>query len=193
MLDGFDRRSSSAAHGALEGYPSPQPLGELHREPSSTAEDLGAALRELALSGHRVLAAVRGARLHDDELSVARRILHELDAALRLAPRAPSCTMADDGSWFELGAERVDLSRRCSVRRILAALIQERQAGTSRALDVHELFELGWPGERIPYESQVRRVYTAIWTLRRLGLDALLLTREGGYLLDPKQSIAFEA
>ena len=100
--------------------------------------------------------------------------------------------MADDGTWFSIGADRVDLSRRCSVRRILAALIQERQAGANRTLDVHELFELGWPGERIPYESQVRRVYTAIWTLRRLGLDALLLTREGGYLLDPKQSIAFE-
>jgi hypothetical protein len=192
MLDGFDRRSSSPAHGAQGGFSSSQPLGELFGEPSSTEEPLGAALRELALSGSRVLAAVRGARLRDDELSVARKILHDLDAALRLAPRAPSCTMAVDGSWFELGAERVDLSRRCSVRRILAALIQERRASTGRALDVHELFELGWPGERIPYESQVRRVYTAIWTLRRLGLDALLLTREGGYLLDAKQGIELE-
>jgi hypothetical protein len=98
MLDGFDRRSSSAAHGTLEGFSSSQPLGELFREPSSTDESLGAALRELALSGHRVLAAVRGARLRDDELTIARRIIHDLDAALRLAPRAPSCTMADDGN-----------------------------------------------------------------------------------------------
>jgi DNA-binding SARP family transcriptional activator len=30
-----------------------------------------------------------------------------------------------------------------------------------------------------------QRLRTAIWTLRKLGLEPLLLTRDDGYLLDP--------
>ncbi len=56
-------------------------------------------------------------------------------------------------------------------------------------LSVHDLFQIGWPGERIPYESQVRRVYTAIWTLHTLGLDVFLLTRNEGYMFDPKKGL----
>lgn len=34
-------------------------------------------------------------------------------------------------------------------------------------------------------DHAARRVYRAVWTIRKLGLDALLLRRDGVYLLDP--------
>jgi hypothetical protein len=39
-------------------------------------------------------------------------------------------------------------------------------------------------------ESGAERVYTAVRTLRRLGLGRVLLSRDGGYLLDPMRPIA---
>jgi hypothetical protein len=45
--------------------------------------------------------------------------------------------------------------------------------------------ESGWPGEIMIRESGNERVYTAIRTLRRMGLDGILLTRDGGYMLNP--------
>jgi hypothetical protein len=188
MLDGFDRRSDLATHEA------PLPAARFGATPPGPppGDELRRTLEQLQLSGRRLLAAVRSDRVDEEELRLARQIVHDLDLALRLAPTTTTFTLDADGRWFEVAGRRTDLSRRCSVRRILHALVSERRAGSTRALDVHELFAVGWPGERIPYESQVRRVYTAIWTLRRLGLDALLLTRDGGYLLDPKQSVAFD-
>ncbi|MEL6179185.1 MAG: hypothetical protein AAFS10_09530, partial [Myxococcota bacterium] len=52
-----------------------------------------------------------------------------------------------------------------------------------------ELVEIGWPGERLVPESGAMRVYTAIRALRRLGLEPLLLTRDGGYQLHPSWSM----
>jgi hypothetical protein len=68
-------------------------------------------------------------------------------------------------------------------------MADRRLASPGETLSVNDLFEIGWPGENIPYESQVRRVYTAIWTLRTLGLDSFLLTRNEGYMLDPKKAL----
>ena len=155
---------------------------------------LESTVRDLVVAAKRVLAAVRvepapSARA-EAELKQARTLLAALGAALE--PR-PSCglAVASDGTWFETTAGRVDVQRRGAVRRILVALTERRLATPGRSLGVDELFEIGWPGERIPYESQVRRVYTAIWTLRTLGLEDALRTRDDGYLLDPKHPVAF--
>jgi hypothetical protein len=93
--------------------------------------------------------------------------------------------ISETGYWFVSGSERVDLSRRPSLRRILARLVDAHRAGSQRPITVAQLMESGWPGEIMIRESGCERVYTAIRTLRRMGLEGILVTRDGGYVLDP--------
>lgn len=152
---------------------------------------LEATLRELMATGKRALETLRqGEPVSAGARDQARALLEELGQVLSRTSDGPSAIqVADDGTWFTTDSGRVDVARRGAVRRILAALTSARIGQPAKALSVDELFQIGWPGERIPYESQVRRVYTAIWTLRTLGLDGVLLTRDEGYLLDPKRAV----
>ncbi|MDB4932591.1 MAG: Signal transduction response regulator, partial [Myxococcaceae bacterium] len=47
-----------------------------------------------------------------------------------------------------------------------------------------------WPGERVLPEAGAERVYTAVRTLRTMGLRGLLVRRDGGYALDPAVPLA---
>ena len=51
------------------------------------------------------------------------------------------------------------------------------------------LFEVAWPGQRALQKAAADRVYNAVATLRRLGLDAVLRRQDDGYLLDPDVAI----
>lgn len=152
---------------------------------------LEATLRDLVACGKRALETLKqGEQVSAGARDQARALLEELGQVLgRAEGNVSALQVADDGTWFATESGRVDVARRGAVRRILAALTSARIAAPTKALSVDELFQIGWPGERIPYESQVRRVYTAIWTLRTLGLDGVLLTRDEGYLLDPKRNV----
>ena len=57
-------------------------------------------------------------------------------------------------------------------------------------LTFDELIAAGWPGERIGAEAARKRLRTAIWTLRKMGLEPILLTRDDGYLIDPTVVVA---
>ncbi len=76
------------------------------------------------------------------------------------------------------------LDRRCTLARLLRVLAdaRERQQGP---LPQGELVERVWPGERIIERAARARLYTAVRSLRRLGLGDTLQTRPGGYMLDP--------
>ncbi len=88
--------------------------------------------------------------------------------------------------WFEAPEQpRVDLSTRAPLRRLMAFLVDRRLAQPGLASTTSDLAEQGWPGERIQPEAAGDRVYTAIGTLRRLGLGRVLVRRDGGYALDP--------
>ena len=92
----------------------------------------------------------------------------------------------DEGAlWFEHAGVRIDLRRRKAPRRILAHLIDLRARAPRDAVDVYEAFEIGWPDEVATAEAAADRVYWAIRTLRKLGLEHVLLTSDEGYLLDP--------
>jgi hypothetical protein len=62
-----------------------------------------------------------------------------------------------------------------------------------RPLTLDALFEAGWPGEHIVQTAAHRRVYTAIGTLRDLGLRDVLIRRDDGYLLAPDTRLVFPA
>lgn len=50
---------------------------------------------------------------------------------------------------------------------------------------MEDLVSAGWPGERVLPKAGATRVYTALSTLRRLGMREVLVRRSGGYMLDP--------
>jgi len=83
-------------------------------------------------------------------------------------------------------SEPVDLSTRAAPRRILKALADQRELQPGVALSTEVLQAAGWPGERLLPEAGKSRVYTAVATLRRMGLKRYLIRRDDGYLLDPK-------
>jgi predicted ATPase len=122
-----------------------------------------------------------------DDSRFALRMLH---AVLRAGP-APSLRSAlivlDGGAGFRLpGAPAfVDLKARAPLRRILELLARARRESPAEAVAVDDVIREGWPGERIRPDAALNRARVALATLRKLGLRAVLLTVEGGYLLDP--------
>lgn len=89
-----------------------------------------------------------------------------------------------EARWVEVNGRHIKLERRQAPRRILARLCDLAHRTPTATLTVERLFEAGWPGESIRYESQVKRVHTAIWTLRKMGLGEVLRTIDKGYCLD---------
>lgn len=68
--------------------------------------------------------------------------------------------------------------------RVLAAL-----AGASGGVDVDGLLRAGWPGPKPLGESGAARVYDAIRTLRKLGLDDAIVRDGGRYRLHPAEPL----
>lgn len=89
--------------------------------------------------------------------------------------------VARDGAWFTSEGARVDLAHRPNLSRVLAALAKHHVDGASDCLSVEDLFEAGWPGERVARSAAAARVYVAIATLRKLGLRRSLERSGGGY------------
>jgi len=119
----------------------------------------------------------------------------ELALVYRLLPRlerSDSTLISAGARWFERPETgRVSLVRRRPLQRILARLIEERSARPGRGIEWPMLVEAGWPGERVLPKAGARRVYVAIASLRKLGLDAAILrSDEGYYLADAVQVIA---
>ncbi len=101
-----------------------------------------------------------------------------------------SFKIAATGEWFRLDGERTDLSKRRTLRRIVAALVQLRQRSPDTAMSLDDLLGAGWPGEEVIAEAGRIRVHVALTTLRKLGLRAVIVRRDEGYLLDSTVPIA---
>ncbi len=98
------------------------------------------------------------------------------------------------GLWFQLpGGARVSIERWRPLQRLLARLAEERQQSPGQPLAVDTLVLAGWPGERMLPRAGATRVYTAIASLRRLGLRDVLLSVEHGYLLAPAVPLELDA
>ena len=94
--------------------------------------------------------------------------------------------LIDDGDTAILpDGEEIELGTRYVLRRLLLALCDLHDESLGRSMSLDELVEAGWPDEQMTYESGVRRVYSAIRNLRKLGFEEIVLTGENGYLIDP--------
>jgi tetratricopeptide (TPR) repeat protein len=90
-------------------------------------------------------------------------------------------TAARDGSWFDVpGQGRVAFSRRPTLRRMVAALLETLRPDRP-ALRADDLFEAGWVGERALPHAARARVYVAISELRKAGLGPWIHRDGDGY------------
>ena len=120
----------------------------------------------------------------------ARHAMRMLAQVVRGERDRRGLVLGERATTFRLhGGERVDLSRRASLHRILSALAMAHGQGP---LPRSEVFAAGWPGESIHPDSQGNRVRVAIATLRKLGLTDVLNRTEEGYSLDPSLGIRWE-
>ncbi len=129
----------------------------------------------------------------DDVRVAARMLTRVLDAPPKQPEPKPivgALTVSEDASnvWLPTTA-RVSLEKRKPVRLLLLRLIQEHAKKPGGPLTVDDLLAAGWPGERVIRDAGASRVYVALGTLRKLGLRDVILSRDGGYLLDPQVKI----
>jgi len=118
---------------------------------------------------------------------LARQQPRLLALAAAAFPREPTAAplLVGEG-WFRApGAERRDLSRRHTLRRMVEAFVARRVERPGDPLTVDELLAAGWPGEQVLPFAGRNRVHVALTTLRGLGLRALIESIDGGYRLDP--------
>jgi hypothetical protein len=128
---------------------------------------------ELEVQAQQARGAVEVAAAYADDARALASTLG-LSGGARLA--LPAHVDADGGA-FLVGGKRVDLSQRVALKGIVRALAQ----GGVRSTD--DLIAAGWPGARLVGDSGPVRLYQALSTLRRLGLEPHLARRDGGYVL----------
>ena len=137
-----------------------------------------------------ILAAVVGGRSAPEVPAAASAASSEVRRALALSGVQGALVIESGGRRAILPDGRaVDLSRRKNVRSLLVALARARLDSPGAIVSAEALLEAGWAGERMRPEAATKRLHTAIWTLRSLGFEAVLLTEEDGYLLDPRTNL----
>lgn len=106
----------------------------------------------------------------------------ESTLALTLGPDV-AWVAGPDGARHKLGRAH---------RRIVLALVAQREAAPSVPLTIWDLLEAGWPGERPLAEAGANRVYVALTRLRALGLRDVVERFEDGYRIAPRTELRSE-
>ena len=168
---------------------------DLDGDPFHVALDLQAACIEAIASGGSVAArwaAARSgvlARAGDHlivELRVSLRIADgEIRAAVGALPAFADLRVHAEGHWFAYGGDPVDLRERTVLRRLLARLAEQRRDTPGAVVPAESLIGAGWPAEKMSHASAKNRLKVHVAALRDLGLRGVLLSSDGGYLLDP--------
>ncbi len=168
---------------------------DLHRADEAVRQGEGARARAITEEIRRRMAAIMAVpgtaeRSADARLSAAlvERRLRELEKTGVGRPGEARTELplevCAQGRWFRVpGNDYVSLQRRRALRLMLRRLSRAYLEQQDAPLSVEELQAAGWPGERMRPEAGARRVYTALWELRKMGLrDFLVRTDEGYYL-----------
>ena len=143
-----------------------------------------------------VRARIEDARQHASPGDDVRFTLRMLARALE-RPSDPdsiamrgSLTLTTDASHVRSPrGESFSLEKRRAVRLVLKRLVDARVEAPAKPLTVDDLLAAGWPGERVLRDAGASRVYVALGTLRKLGLRDVIISRDGGYYLDPRVEV----
>jgi len=94
------------------------------------------------------------------------------------------------GHWFAVdGGEPTSLMSRQPLRRILKAVVDSHVETGEPGQSVDELIEAGWPDAYVTDDAGKNRVYTAVRTLRDMGLEDYLITGDQGYCFAPSVAV----
>ena len=191
LPDEADRALTAAEQAAtIQGEPRIAATVAIHRG------QLDFALGNKAIATSR-RASATGLVEQSDDVRFALRLL---DAALGSeltttdSSTRSALVVARDASWFHppQAAERTDLGKRVSLKRILMELVRRRIESPGISMSREELVAIGWPGERLEPDAAFNRLSVALSELRRAGLRSVLLHRDGGHLLDEQIPVVLE-
>ena len=117
------------------------------------------------------------------ETKPGERIRNE-ESTLRRRPKPePDFIVDARGTWFRAkGEERVDIANRPVLRALLGALVRAHR-GSGGVVPPEKLINAAWPDERLAASVAKNRLYVALSTLRKLGLDEALERTRSGYRL----------
>lgn len=97
---------------------------------------------------------------------------------------APAVVVDAQLRWIQPpNGDRVELQRRPVLRRIVSRLVSARRNTPGKALPTRTLIEAGWPGDRSKPRALENRLWVALSTLRKLGLNETILRNESGYFI----------
>lgn len=85
--------------------------------------------------------------------------------------------------WVSVDRQRIELSSRPVLWRVLSALLSAHRALPGAAVSLEDLVTAGWPEERIRVDSARARVYVALSSLRKAGLEGYIERVDGGWRL----------
>lgn len=153
--------------------------------------ELAEASRALASGDRwRAHAHIEGARRRLDAPGMTylelRAGQHVLAAAITLHQRSAGVLRTTaDGSWFELfDAPRSVLAGKPVLRGLLAQLVRARHATPGKTIACGSLIRALWPEQRGDPSIALNRLRVAVASLRKHGLQRLIIAARGGYHLD---------
>jgi hypothetical protein len=135
--------------------------------------DRAAALR--ARAEHALVEADDGV---GEDVRFARRML-------RVELGGEALTVHASGAWFRAPGAHRKVSLGVGPSRILATLAERHQISPGAPVGTFDLVTAGWPDEAVAPLAGANRVYVAIASLRKLGLERFLVRTKDGYALDP--------
>jgi hypothetical protein len=98
------------------------------------------------------------------------------------------------GRWIvSPSGVHLDLVRRPTLRRLVAALVEARCARPAEAVCSAELIAAGWPGETAVTDASANRLRVALCRLRQAGLEHVLVTTHSGWMLKPNVPVERDA
>ncbi len=109
---------------------------------------------------------------------------HSSSPAFHLPASAPVLRVGTRGEVIQFNEVTLELRTRGALRRILLALVDHHRSSPGAALSVEAMFAAGWPEDRVELRAARARVYTAMYTLRGMGLRDVIVRRDDGYYLD---------
>lgn len=173
---------------------------ELHLAHGEIAHSRETAAAKIALAQAAPDGGLSPALCAEDVRFAMRLLQRELGRTISLespnarpAPALVTFIVGPEARWFRPpDREPINMLKARAVRLVLLLLVRRRIEAPGRALALEEIFEAGWPGERISRKAAANRVYVTLTKLRQLGLGSHLQSRDDGFLLDPT-AIVLEA